>query len=190
MSKQVNEIDIQKAVDETILEMNNKIKELREYKENNKSYENVLNDAINYLKNGVDNLKAYYEDSNFKSFNEEILNNLKFQTNNIYKGTNSFLVNLPDFEKIKLQITEKLKELEKNEYISNLDVENIKVNVSNGIEKLNTTTDNILYAARDLYDEYSEKEEVKNAMNTIKDTSKNVVDSLKNIIEDNIKNKG
>ena len=190
MNKQVSEMDIQKAVDETIQEMNNKIKELHDYKENNRSYENVINDAINYLKNGIDNLKAYYEDSNIKFFNEEILNNFKFQTNNIYKETNSFLINLPDFEEIKLQITGKLKELENNEYINNINVDNIKTNVSNCIEKLNTTTDNILYAVRDLYDEYSEKEEVRNAINTIKDTSKNIVNSFKNIIEDNIKNKG
>ena len=189
----IKEKDIQKAVDETIKEMNDKIKELNEFKDKDNHNENKINDAINYLRNNIDSIKAYYESIDYKFKNEDIIVNLKYQSRNIYNEIIKSLENAPNVEEIKQLFINKIKEIDESELssaIKNIDVNNIKSKVGKGIDKLNHTTDTILYAARDLYDEYNEKPEVKKAVNTIKDTSKDLFDSFRKIVSESLKNKG
>ena len=193
MNKEINENDVKKAVQETIDEMNNKIEELSSCKQNDYN-DSLLNDAINYIRNSIDNLKAYYEEVEIKFVDEDFKKNIQQQSRAIYNEANNIIANLPNYNEVKTIFNEKAKILEENEtireFINSKETIKVKDSISAGIDKLNNTTDSILYAARDLYDEYSEKEEVKKAINTIKETSKDALTSIKEIIDNNLKNKG
>ena len=182
-----NKEEVKAVLDNTVEEINEKIEKLNDYNaENGYNNKEILDDVINKFKETIESIKVNC--SNVMS-NDNIETTKKILEDAI-KNINEKIKDLPDYNEIMEIILQKSKKLEKNvveskqyQYI------NAKLEEVNAVDKtkkvvdiINNTTDSILYAARDLFDEIAANEDVKQILGSIKESlsesKKKIADSL------------
>ena len=184
---------IKQAVDETIAEMNEKIRELNSYKKaSTHDNDQFVDDIILYINNEVSKVRKYYDE--FKNSNDinTTVANVKNIGREMYESTSQKLSQLPDYHEIVDMIkinTDKFEKVVVNSDEFNKINDNlvkIKENpkVINAMNKLNENTDKVLYVVRDVYDEVVANEKVQDLVKKTKNASIDLLNQIKDQLSD------
>ena len=184
---------IKQAVDETIAEMNEKIRELNSYKKaSTHDNDQFVDDIILYINNEVSKVRKYYDE--FKNSNDinTTVANVKNIGREMYESTSQKLSQLPDYHEIVDMIkinTDKFEKVVVNSDEFNKINDNlvkIKKNpkVINAMNKLNENTDKVLYVVRDVYDEVVANEKVQDLVKKTKNASIDLLNQIKDQLSD------
>lgn len=161
---------IKLAVEETVNEMNQKVNDLSKLKLENQEeseYSKKIDEIQNFLNENIIKMKDYYNQVKESSNVDEIIKEIHDKSKDIYNEIQFKIDN------------SKL-------YQDTTDAINNNQKIKNIIDVINENTDKVLYKVRDLYDEVSANESVKNAVSELKDVSGKVTDSVLRIIKEKI----